>query len=295
MLDKTAKRSWYRKIKFLSRIIFFPVIIKILEIYELQNSGSSNILITGGTGLLGKKVCSLLLKRGIQYTVATHKKPVEKNMVYLDLASMEGIDSSLLNKQIILHLDSDKKHPRNDVNGTRELLQEIVKHNYKPHLIYISVVSTDRLPKTYLKQKFKVEEEIKKFGISYSILRATQFHEYIDQILKQLLKYSFPILRKKVLVQPTDITVVAERLVNMCFEGPSNAIENIGRREVLTLKEMVDFWLAAKNKRKTVMDMPLCGKTGRSLKGGCLTGEKQTNGGKNWRQWVTDQYVISKG
>ncbi len=262
---------------------------------EQQNSSSSDILITGGTGLVGKAVCALLLKRGIEYTVATHKRPVEKNMVYMDLALMEEMDTSLLNRPIILHLASDKKHPDNDVNGTKMLLQEIVKRNYNPHFIYISIVGTDQLPMTYFKQKFQVEEEIKKSGVSYSILRATQFHNYVDQILQQLLKFRLAILPKKVLVQPIDVSIVAERLVNMCFERPTNQIENIGGREVLTLEEMVDSWLGVKDERKTVVNIPLPGRAGRSLKAGCLTCEKKTNGGRNWREWVTDRYVISMG
>lgn len=262
---------------------------------EQQNRSSSNILITGGTGLLGKAVCALLLKRGIEYIVAARKKPVEKNIVYIDLASMEEMDTSLLNRSIILHLASDKKHPANDVYGTKRLLQEIAKRNYNPHFIYISIVGTDQLSMTYFKQKFQVEEEIKRSGVSYSILRATQFHNYVDQILQQLLKFRLAILPKKVLVQPIDVTVVAERLVNMCFEQPSNQIENIGGREVLPLKEMVNFWLSIKNKRKTVVNLPLWGRAGRSLKAGCLTCEKKTNGGRNWRQWVTDRYDISRG
>ncbi len=115
---------------------------------EQQNRSSSDILITGGTGLVGKAVCALLLKRGIEYTVATHKKPVEKNMVYINLASMEEMDASLLNRAVILHLASDKKHPNNDFYGTKRLLQEIAKRNYNPHFIYISIVGTDQLPMT---------------------------------------------------------------------------------------------------------------------------------------------------
>ncbi len=245
--------------------------------------------------MLGKAVCALLLKRGIEYIVATHKEPIEKNMVYIDLASMEGMDSALLNKPVILHLASDKKHPDNDVYGTKRLLQEIVKGNYNTHFIYISIVGTDQLPMNYFKQKFQAEEEIKKSGASYSILRATQFHNYVDQILQQLLKFRLAILPKKVLVQPIEVSVVAERLVNMCFERPTNQIENIGGREVLTLEEMADFWLSVKNKCKTVVNIPLPGRAGRSLKAGCLTCEKKTNGGRNWKQWLTDRYIISMG
>lgn len=177
---------------------------------EQQNSSSSDILVTGGTGLLGKAVCTLLLKRGIEYTVATHKKNIEKNMAYINLASMEEMDVTLLNRPVILHLASDKKHPDNDVHGTKRLLQEIVKRNYNPHFIYISIVGTDQLSMAYFKQKFQVEEEIKKSGVSYSILRATQFHNYVDEILQQLLKFRLAILPKKVLVQPIDVTVVKD-------------------------------------------------------------------------------------
>ncbi|MEO6868848.1 MAG: hypothetical protein ABI168_04330, partial [Ginsengibacter sp.] len=53
----------------------------------------------------------------------------------------------------------------NDVHGTKRLLQEIVKQNYRPHFIYISIVGTDQLSMPYFRQKFQVEEEIKKSGV----------------------------------------------------------------------------------------------------------------------------------
>lgn len=257
---------------------------------EQQSKSSSDILVTGGTGLLGKAVCALLSKRGIGYAVATHKKPVDGNMVHMDLTIAEGMDTAILNRKVILHLASDKKHPDNDVSGTKKLLQEIVKLNYNAHFIYISIVGIDELPMPYFRQKLQVEQEIKKSGVTYSIIRATQFHNYIDQILKQFLKFPLGILPHKVPVQPIDVSVVAEQLVNMCFEQPSNHTENIGGKEVLSLEEIAAVWLNIQNKRKTIVNMPLWGKAGRSLKAGSLTCANKTSEGKDWKQWVMEEY-----
>jgi uncharacterized protein YbjT (DUF2867 family) len=250
----------------------------------------SEILITGGAGVLGKSVCSLFQQRSIPYTTSTHEQVLKNNMVIMNLKTGEGIKEAVSNKKIILHLASDKKHPDNDVSGIQKILNEIKLQGLNPHLIYISIIGIEQLPMTYFKQKLQTEELIKKSGISWSILRATQFHNYVDQILKQLMKLPIGILPKKVLVQPVDVFPVAEKLLEMSFQEPTCRTENIGGKEILSLENLSQSWMAIQNIKKPLLNLPLWGSLGNNLKKGALTCPQKTDEGRNWQQWLNENY-----
>ena len=250
----------------------------------------SDILITGGTGLLGQAVCSLFQQRNILYTTSTHRQALKNNMVIMNLETGEGIKEAVSSKKFILHLASDKKHPDNDVSGTQKLLNEIKHQGLNPHFIYISIVGIEKLPMTYFKQKLQTEELIKNSGISWSILRATQFHNYVDQILKQLLKLPIGILPKKVLVQPIDVLPVAKRLLEMSFQEPTYRTDNIGGKEILSLDALSQSWMLIQNIKKPLLNLPLWGSIGNNLIKGALTCSQKTDEGRNWQQWLKENY-----
>ncbi|MFC3157211.1 SDR family oxidoreductase [Chryseobacterium arachidis] len=116
----------------------------------------------------------------MQYTIASRQNRAGKqNVVVIDLLENKGIKEAVSGKEIIFHLATDLKR---DTEATQNLLGAI-DPNSKVHLIYISVVGTDKVPFAYYRQKLGSEEAVKRSGIPYTILRATQFHEFIDQIL----------------------------------------------------------------------------------------------------------------
>jgi len=252
------------------------------------------ILITGGTGILGKSLCSLFEQRSIPFTTSTHKQALKNNMVIMNIETGEGIKEAVSGKKIILHLASDKKHPDNDVSGTQKLINEIKHQGLNLHFIYISIVGIEKLPMTYFKQKLQTEELIKKSGISWSILRATQFHNYVDQILKQLLKLPIGILPKKVPIQPIDVLPVAEKLLEISFQEPTYRTDNIGGKEILSLETLSQSWMAIQNIKKPLLNLPLWGSTGNNLINGALTCSQKTNEGRNWQQWLNENYLRAR-
>lgn len=247
----------------------------------------SEILVTGGTGFLGNAVCDLFDQHNISYTIATHRRVCMKdNRIFMDLASGEGIEDAVRGKKVILHLASDKTHPANDIKGTRALLDKLQYLEQDTHLIYISIVGVDKLRLPYFKEKWQVEKDIMQSGQLYSILRATQFHKYIEQILHQFLKWPAAILPKQVLIQPVNVAPVAAALFLMSQNPATCKTENLGGKQVLSLADAATIWLKHRNRKKLIFNFPLVGAAGKNLKAGALTCEDQPGTGITWGEWL---------
>lgn len=254
---------------------------------------SSPILITGGTGLLGKMVCQILDRKGVSYQIATHQKPGPINSVFMDLRTGEGMDQAIEYKNIILHLASDKTHPDHDVQGTALLLRSIHMKRKAPHFIYISIVGVEQLALPYFKQKAKVEQLVTQSGLPFSIIKATQFHEYIDHLLSSFFRFGLGLLPKKVLVQPVSVAIIAEALVALCFNNPTFQGQLLGGPEVLNIEELATVWLKAQKKSNKYVSFSLWGDTGKKLKAGVLTCPKNMQAGLSWSSWLKEEYMVN--
>ena len=110
----------------------------------------ANILITGGTGNLGKSLSKLLTELDIAHFISSRNNRDNKpNWVKLDLLQNQEIKQVLNGKDIVIHLATDFKK---DLEVTQNLLNAI-ENKSKVHFIYISIVGVDKVPFAYYKQK----------------------------------------------------------------------------------------------------------------------------------------------
>jgi uncharacterized protein YbjT (DUF2867 family) len=250
------------------------------------------ILVTGGSGYLGQEVCNLLININADFITSTHQRgSLTDQQVFVDLETGDGIKDAIQGKTVILHLASDKKKPDNDVEGMKHLIAEIKKQQSKVHLIYISIVGIDLLPMPYFKQKMMAEQELVNSGVNWSILRATQFHKYVDELLHQFLAYPVGIIPKAVPVQPIDVHVVAEKLVEMTAGVPSHQKKDMGGEEVFEFIELAKSWGKIRHKSKLILNFPLWGRWGKNLKNGALTTADKSSSGMSWESWLTAEYA----
>jgi uncharacterized protein YbjT (DUF2867 family) len=256
-----------------------------MEIQQQQ----SEILVTGSTGCLGRAVCKGLQKQGLDYSIATRRKDDGNHpSLYLNLDNGYGIREAVKDRRVILHLASDKKHPDNDVRGIQAILKEMKKSRSKAHLIYISIVGVDQVPMRYFKQKWLSEQQIAASGIFYSTLRATQFHEYINELMTSFLRWPIGVLPKQIPIQPIDVELVANTLVAMVEEAPLGKTKSMGGPEVLNMGEAAEIWMKCRNKNKPVLNLPFWGSAAGKLNSGALLSNEITYAGKTWEQWLGD-------
>ncbi|KOS07398.1 hypothetical protein AM493_16125 [Flavobacterium akiainvivens] len=246
-----------------------------------------NILITGGTGNLGKGLTQILNQKGLQYAVASRSNNENApNKVVADLMANKGVAQAVKGRSIIFHLATDLKK---DTLLTQNLLQTIGS-NKNVHLIYISIVGIDKTPFNYYQQKLASEELIKASGVPYTILRATQFHDFIDYIFTSLLKYRIGLLPKKVMAQPIAVDAVANALYEISLQPAESKTYEIGGLKAYTFNEMAKEWMRKTGKKKFIINLPLFGKLAKAFNGGALLTHTIDATSKSWQDYLNQKY-----
>lgn len=220
------------------------------------------ILVTGGTGELGRPTVALLKDAGHDIRILS-RTPGE-GRVLGDLTTGAGIVEALRGIDTVVHL-ATSAGPK-DVDQTRRLC-DAAKAAGVGHLVYISIVGVDRIPYPYYRAKFASEQEIERSGIPFTVLRATQFHAFIALFLH--LQRRLPIiLGLDVPDQPIAVEEVAVRLTELVEAGPSGHVPDIGGPEQLRLREAIDTWQRAAGTHKPVWTLCFFGKTIRAFQAG---------------------------
>jgi uncharacterized protein YbjT (DUF2867 family) len=162
----------------------------------------SSVLVTGGTSRLGRRVVRRLRDAGRDVRVLTRRSPEATDGVrHLtgDLRSGEGVDAAVDGVAAIVHCATSGK---GDVATTRTLVRAASRAG-SPHLVYVSIVGVDHLPAWgYSKAKLQAERVVADSGLPWTILRATQFYDYLLAGLRRMAR--LPVVRCRPASCPTD-------------------------------------------------------------------------------------------
>src|SRR5918993_1372327 len=153
---------------------------------RLGGAMTSTILVTGGTGTLGRLVVQRLRDAGYHVGVLSrHSRAAKDGMQFLagDLATGEGIEPAVDGVETVVHCAGSAK---GDEDKTRNLVRAASRVG-APHLVYIPVVSgVDRAMFGYFASKRAAEKVVEDSGLPWTTLRATQFHDLILTVARQL-------------------------------------------------------------------------------------------------------------
>ena len=250
------------------------------------------VLVTGGTGGLGREIALSAERAGHTVRVASRRAaPAEpgigREWTRMDLASGEGVAAGVAGVDAIVHAASDPRRPREvDVEGTRRLV-EAARAARVPHLVYVSIVGVDRIPYAYYRAKLEAERIVAEGGVPFSILRATQFHSFIDMLIAAAARVALAIpLPTSFKVQSVDSGEVADRLVRALDAGPGSRLRDFGGPEMLTLGQMVAAWKRARGVRKPVLPLPLPGARAAAYRQGRNTAPEGERGTLRWEEWL---------
>jgi uncharacterized protein YbjT (DUF2867 family) len=211
------------------------------------------IVVIGGTGLIGSKVVTILREQGHEATAASPGTGV-------NTITGEGLAVALARAQVVVDVSNSPSFEKQAVmdfftTSGRNLLAAEQTAGVRHH-VALSVVGCDRLPDSdYLVAKVAQEKLIRTSGIPYSIIRATQFFEFLGGIAQSATEGQ-TVRLSPARLQPIAAEDVAAEVAAMAMGKPLNGIVEIAGADSIGLDEFVRRYLELKrDPRQVVSDI----------------------------------------
>ena len=258
---------------------------------------TSPLLLTGGTGTLGRHVVPLLREAGCDVRVLSrHRHEPEAGIEFVtgDLATGEGVDAAVAGVATIVHCAGSAK---GDDDKTRALVRAATRAGAR-HLVYISVVGADRVPVTsgvdramfgYYAAKRAAERIVAESGLGWTTLRATQFHDLILTMVTGLAKMPVIPVPAQFRFQPIDAREVSARLVELSLGQPSGLVPDIGGPRVYGMAEIIRSYLQIRHQRRLLIPIGLPGQAAAALKAGANLAAERAVGRRTWEDFLAER------
>ena len=258
---------------------------------------SSPILVTGGTGTLGRSVVPQLRDAGRAVRVLSRSShPAEGGIEYVvgDLATGEGVAAAVQGVEVIVHCAGSAKG--DDVKA--RTLVEAAGRAGAPHLVYISVVGADRVPVVsrtdramfgYYAAKRSAELVVAGSGLPWTTLRATQFHDLVLTTVRGMAKLPVVPVPSGFRFQPVDPAEVATRLVELSLGRPAGLVPNVAGPRVHGMDELLDSYLTATGKHRMRIPMRVPGGAAAALRDGANLAPERAGGGRTWEAFLVER------
>ncbi|MGW1587266.1 SDR family oxidoreductase [Streptomyces sp. NPDC002386] len=241
----------------------------------------TTILVTGGTGTLGRLVTERLRADGHEVRVLSRRARPHA----VDLR--EGgpaLDTALAGVETVVHCASS---PRGGDERAADHLIAAARRAGVGHLLDISIVGVDRVPLTYYRSKLAVERRIEESGLGWTVLRATQFHDLVASVLRGLSRSPVLVLPAGVSDQPVEVAEVADRLAELAVAPPAGRVPDMGGPQVRTFESLARAWLRATGRRRAVVNVPLPGGTYRAFRAGGHLAPERAVGEGTFEEYLT--------
>ncbi|MGR2753503.1 SDR family oxidoreductase [Agromyces arachidis] len=217
-----------------------------------MTASSATILVTGGTGTLGRAVVPLLAERG--HAVRVLSRGGGAGTVRGDLETGDGVDAALAGVDVVVHLATTL---RDDTDITRTLVRA-AERSGRPRLIYQSIVGIDRIPLAYYGGKRASERLVAESRLRWATLRATQFHDLVASLFA-VQRFSPVVFAPAFSFQPIAVADVARRLVELVETDAAGIVPDIGGPEAKPAREFARAFLAARGSRRATVPFRLPG------------------------------------
>lgn len=211
------------------------------------------IVVIGGTGLIGSKVVRLLSEHGHEAVAASPASGV-------NTLTGEGLKDVLQDAQVVVDVSNSPSFADDDVmaffrTATGNLTEAGTEAGVG-HYVALSVVGSDRLPESgYLRAKDAQENLIREAGLPFSIVRATQFFEFVGAIADSATEGG-TVRLPDAGVQPIAAQDVATAVARTAAGAPLNGTLEIGGPEVFTMDEWIRTALTYRQDPREVVTDP---------------------------------------
>jgi uncharacterized protein YbjT (DUF2867 family) len=211
------------------------------------------IVVIGGSGLIGSKVVTLLSEQG-------HEAVAASPSLGVNTITGEGLSSALDGADVVVDVSNS---PSFEYAAAREFFETSMRNLQAAevaagvkHHVALSVVGTELLSESgYFRAKIAQEDMIKASPIPYTIVRATQFFEFINSIAEAATEGN-AVRLAPVLFQPMAADDVAAAVARAAIRPAVNGIMETGGPERFRLAELIRRVLADRNDPREVIADP---------------------------------------
>jgi uncharacterized protein YbjT (DUF2867 family) len=211
------------------------------------------IVVVGGTGLIGSKVVTKLRAQGHEAVPASPASGV-------NTLTGEGLADVLPGASVVVDVSNSPSFEDTAVltffeTSTRNLLAAEAAAGVAHH-VALSVVGTDRLPDSgYFRAKMAQEQLIESGPIPYSIVRATQFFEFVDSIAQSAADGD-ALRLPTALIQPMAAEDVAIAVAGVAVDSPVKGILEVAGPEAFPMDVLIRQGLSARGDQREVIGDP---------------------------------------
>jgi uncharacterized protein YbjT (DUF2867 family) len=257
----------------------------------------SRILVTGGTGTLGRLVVPRLQDGGCKVRVLSRRsREAAEGIEFVtgDLATGEGIDAAVEGAEIIVHCAGSSK---GDEDKARNLVRAASRAGVR-HLVYISVVGADRIPLAsgidramfgYFGSKLAAERAVAGSGLPWTTLRATQFYDLLLMVARPMAKLPVIPVPAGFRFQPVDTGEVAARLAELALGTPAGLVPDMAGPRVYSMADLLRGYLRARGKHRLMVPVGLPGKAARAVRAGANLAPERAVGHRTWEDFLSER------
>jgi uncharacterized protein YbjT (DUF2867 family) len=241
------------------------------------------IAVAGGTGTVGRHVVAVARERGHHVVGISRAEGV-------DLVNGRGLYQALQGAETVIDVSgiqtvSTKKAVDFFTNATQNLLAAEKQTGVKHH-IALSIVGIDKANSGLYAGKLVQEDEVRHGGIPWTLLRSTQFHEFVPMTVKAA-SAGPAVLVPKMFTQPIAAREVAIALVDAAEAGPRGRVPDLGGPRAEQLKDLVKAYLARSGQKKRIIPLHVPGPMGKAMrKGGLIPAAGAAVGRQTFLEWL---------
>ncbi|MEP7051919.1 MAG: NAD(P)H-binding protein [Pseudomonadota bacterium] len=241
------------------------------------------VAVAGGTGVVGQHVVRVLNELG-------HTPVVLARSAGVDLVTGAGLAAALTGAGAVIDVATIRTRSAEKSESffravTTHLLREGLAAGVS-HYVALSIVGIDRVPLGYYAEKVLQEALIAQGALPWTVLRASQFHEFSAQIYEEL-KVGPVVVIPRMKTQPVAAREVGVRLVELALAPAAARVVDLAGPQEEELVAMVRSYARVVRAPGTVLGVPLPGALGRAMRNGTLLpGVGTMLGEQTFAEWL---------
>lgn len=241
------------------------------------------IAVAGGTGTVGRHVVAAAEARGHDLMTLSRRAGYDLETGAGLARALDGVDAVI---DVTSVVTTSARRSRTFFTAVTEHLLGAERDAGVGHHVALSIVGIDGVDAAYYAGKLAHERAVEAGSVPHTILRATQFHEFAEQMVTRASLGRLVVIPAAA-IRPVTAREVGVHLVHLAEAGPVGRAGDLTGPRDERLVEMVRRMFAFDGVRRSAVEFPLPGRFGRSLASGVLRGgDDVTRGRIDFDAWL---------